>query len=107
MDKDEIREIVRETIRELQQIGILKSQTEFAFAEATAILNAYYADGETDPVITKALKDIESDTYYKTIPLFFDYGYTLEQIAEVFDVDVTTISRNKKRLCLAIYNSIQ
>lgn len=107
LDKALIREIVRETVEELKRSGILKSLNEFAYAEVTSILTSYYNDGESDPVIRKALEEIESDTYYKIIPLYFDYKYTLEKIAEVFDVDVTTITRNKKRLCLAVYNSIQ
>lgn len=107
IDKAMIREIVRETVEELKRSGILKTINEFAYAEVTSILTSYYKDGQSDPVIRKALEDIETDTYYNIIPLYFDYNYTLEKIAEVLDVDVTTISRNKKRLCLAVYNAIQ
>lgn len=107
MEREEIRQIVRETIDELKRSGILRSYNEMAYAEVTSVLNAYYDDGECDTAVTEALRKIEGDTYYKIIPLYFSYGYTIERIAEVFGVEVSTITRNKKRLCLAIYNSIQ
>ena len=107
MDEKLIKLIVKETIEELKRSGILKSFNELAYSEITAILKAYYDEGETDSVITMALNDIESDPYYKIIPLYFRYNYTIEKIAEVFEVEISTITRNKKRLCLAIYNAIQ
>lgn len=106
-DNDFIKEIVRQTVEELKRSGILKNDNELAYAEITSVLTAYYNEGESDPVITAALKDLEHDTYYKIIPLYFSYNYTIIKIAEVFGVEVSTIVRNKKRLCLAIYNAIQ
>lgn len=106
-DKDLIKAIVRETIEELKRSGILKSFNELAYAEVTSVLTSYYKDGQTDTIVRNALKELESDIYYKIIPLYFDYNYTIEKIAEVFDVEVSTIRRNKKRLCLAIYDAIQ
>lgn len=106
-DKEFIKEIVRQTVEELKRSGILKNDTALSYAEITSVLSAYYNDGEADPVIRTALKDLENDTYYKIIPLYFSYNYTIEKIAEVFDVEVSTIYRNKKRLCLAIYNAVQ
>lgn len=107
MDEKQIQMIVRLTIEELKRSGILKNYNELAYSEISSVLAAYYDDGETDTAITKALHSIESDPYYKIIPLYFRYSYTIEKIAEVFDVEVSTITRNKKRLCLAIYNEIQ
>lgn len=107
MEREEIKLIVKETIEELKRSGILRSYNELAYAEVTSVLTAYYDDGECDAAVTEALRTIEDDTYYKIIPLYFRYRYTIEKIAEVFGVEVSTITRNKKRLCLAIYNSIQ
>lgn len=106
MDKELIKQIVKETIEELKRSGMLKSYSETAYAEISTILKAYYSDGEIDSEISKALKGIESDPYYKIIPLFFSYEYTIEKIAEVFDVEISTIVRNKKRLCLKIYETL-
>lgn len=107
IDKELIREIVTETIKELKRSGILKDFQQLAYAEASSILSAYYNDGETDSEIRKVIESMNDDQYIKIIPLYFSYGYTLEQIAEVFDVEVSTVTRNKKRLCLEIYNQIQ
>lgn len=106
MTQDEIKQIVKETIDELKRQGILRQHTELSYAEVTSILSAYYKEGQNDSTIRKALKDLESDPYYKIIPLYFDYGYTHEKLAEVFDCDPSTIARNRKRLCLQIYSVI-
>lgn len=86
---------------------MLKSYKDIAYTEITSILSAYYNTGESDPHVKQALKKIEGDTYSEIIPLYYRERYTIERLAEYFDVEVSTITRNKKRLCLAIYNSIQ
>lgn len=107
MDKSEVREIVRETIEELIKRGLLRSYDDLAYPEAATMLKVYYDEGEEDKLIQDALDSISDDPYYKIIPLYFSYGYTLEKLAEIFNVEVSTISRNKKRLCLMIYKKIQ
>jgi RNA polymerase sigma factor (sigma-70 family) len=49
-------------------------------------------------VIDDALSKISNDKYYDLIRLRYFEGKTREEIAEYFDVDVATISRNKNRL---------
>lgn len=107
VDKELIKEIVQQTIAELKKSGMLRETTELAYSEISSLLKEYYEDGERDSVIKQALLNLENDTYYKVIPLYFSYGYTIESIAEVFDVEISTIVRNKKRLCLEVYNAIQ
>lgn len=106
-DKELIREIVNETIKELMRNGMLKSVSDMAYSEITDILKGYYDTGETDKSISKVLEAVSGDPYFKIIPLYFSYGYTIEEIAEAFDVEISTISRNKKRLCLDIYNRLE
>lgn len=106
-DKEFIREVIRETILELKKGGLLRDANDIAYSEANALLRGYYRQGESDKAIADALKKVQADPYFKIIPLYFSYGYTIEDIAEVFDVEVSTISRNKKRLCLAVYNLIR
>lgn len=107
MDKELVRQIVRETIEEMKRQGLLTSVSELAYSEATSLLSDYYKDGMADELVSAAINDLSGDKYKEIIPLYFGYGYTIERIAEIYDVDVSTITRNKRRLCLSIYNSIQ
>jgi hypothetical protein len=49
-------------------------------------------------IIDSALMEIKSDGYYKLIELKYFEGKTHEEIAYIFDKDVSTITRNKNRL---------
>ena len=98
MDKNEVKEIVRETINELMRQDRLKDND---YAEAARMIGDYYA-GKGTPETAEAVKAISTDAYFKIIPSYFRDGKTIEQLAIAFDCEVTTISRNKKRLCLEI-----
>lgn len=111
MTEDQIVQIIKqtvgETIGQLRKQGLLRSASDLSYRKASEMLSSYYAeDGERRRDVTEALKEFERDKYIKIIPLYYYYHYTLEEIAEEFDVEVSTISRNKKRLALAIYNRI-
>lgn len=101
-----IKEVVRETIAELKRSGMLKNQNEVAYSEISATLRAFYR-ADKPQNIKAALKEIESDPYYEIIPLYFQQDFTNEKIAEILDVEISTVVRNKKRLCLAIYEIAQ
>lgn len=49
-------------------------------------------------IIETADDSIKDDVYYDIIPMFYVDGKTREEIAEYFDCDVKTITRNKRRL---------
>lgn len=49
-------------------------------------------------VLNAALKTIENDKYYDVIPMIFFENKTREDIAEHFDCEVKTVTRNKNRL---------
>lgn len=49
-------------------------------------------------IIEQALRSIEDDPYYSIIEMFYFENKTREQIAEFYDVEEKTITRNKKRL---------
>lgn len=106
MTESEVKQIVKETIIELKKQGFLKDDESLKYAEAASMIKRYYTEGETDISIRTALKTISSDPYSKLIPLAYDYGYSNLQLAEVFGVDVTTVKRNKKRLCLQILSAV-
>ena len=100
------KEAATETVRQLKQNGMLRESTDTAYQEITETLRKYYDFEERDPEITEALQKIKNDPYYEIFPLWFRYGYSIEDIAESLDVDTSTISRNKKRLSLKLWELI-
>lgn len=95
--------VVRETIEAYKRGGILKDFKDVAYSESTKILTDYYQSGMTDERITTALEEIFDDRYFDILPQYFLKHLTIEQIAEAYNVDVSTIVRNKKRLCIDLY----
>lgn len=49
-------------------------------------------------LIDNSLNKLKNDKYYKIIELKYFNGETREKIAEIFNADVSTITRNKNRL---------
>ena len=84
----------------------MKESNSAAYSDATDILTNYYKSNEKDNKITYAIQGIRFDPYFRIIPMCFEQELTIEKIAEELNVDTSTIVRNKKRLCLSIYNSI-
>lgn len=62
------------------------------------MLFSYYANGYPD--MTEKLNRIACNRYFEIIELYYDKQYTIEQIAEIMGRDVSTITRNKKKLLL-------
>mgnify|MGYP003465036329 CR=1 FL=1 len=54
-----------------------------------------------------ALEVFRNDMYIDIINLYYRDGETIERIAEELDVDISTVTRNKKRLCLSLYNALE
>lgn len=106
MTEKEVRDIVIATIMELKKSGLLRSGDENAYSEVSELLRAYYNGGETDKAVKQAIKALDGDRYAKIIPLYYGYGYTIEQLAEVMGIETSTVTRNKKRLCLKLYDLI-
>lgn len=97
---------VKKSIAEFKKNGLLKDTENVAYSDASAILSSYYKTDKKDASITYAIQGIRFDPYARIIPMYYEQGKTLETIAEELGVDVSTVVRNKKRLCLAIYNEI-
>lgn len=95
------------TIAELQRAGLLKDTRDSAYSDANDLLKRYYEKGEDDPDIKAALAKLEDDRYFKILPLYFGFGYTIDEIADGMEVEASTVSRNKKRLCLEFYKLMQ
>ena len=107
LEDPQIKKIVKETIRELIQTGFLKPDDKQIPGKAAEILIEYYRTGETDGAINAALQQIRGDYYFKVIPLYYKRRKKNEQIAEYYNVDISTITRNKRRLSIKFYNALQ
>lgn len=103
-----IKQTVDYTIVKLKLSGLMKDNSQNAFQKTEQVLRNYEElkrshseDGTANKfvnIISDALKSIEDDDYYDIIPMIYFEGQSREDIAELFDVTVTTISRNKTRL---------
>lgn len=110
MPEEEIRNIIELTIKksieEYKKSGLLKDSGDIAYSEISQILTNYYTHEPKDTSVAYAIQSQRFDPYYKIIPMYFYDRKAITTIAEELDVDVSTVVRNKKRLCLAIYNEL-
>lgn len=106
MKEQEIREIVGITIEELLKRHALKEPYERIKGTVEARLKRYYQDGDADEGISYALSKLQDDEYIDIFYLQYGNNAALEQIAEIMKRDVSTITRNKKRLIIEIYDLI-
>ena len=106
MNLDDVRLVIKETVKELKRQGLL---TDGRYTDVSRQLRNYYKamPGAEDADISKALQTLREDPYFEIIPLYYDGNVTLEDIAEIKGVDVSTVTRNKKRLCMMIYNFLE
>lgn len=103
MSPEQIREIVKITLDELTQRKLLKVDNVAYMTLLKLVseqLTNYFNGGNSD--VFKVLKQLSDDQYIDIIYLHYRDGKTLEWIAEYFEVDVSTIKRNKKRLIIKI-----
>ena len=102
-----VKRIVMLTVKELQNRKLLKDVESAAYTEMSEQLLSYYSPfGKKDDALTNVLEQMKNDKYFHILTMFYKSKYTVEEIAEIIDVDVSTISRNKKRLCLEIYSRL-
>lgn len=107
MDETEVKKIVRQTIKELMKQELLKDAIGIAYKEISDRLQRFYAPyAVEDKELSEAIDQLKGDKYRHILWMFYRDGYTVEEIAEKLDVDVRTISRNKKRLCIELYSKI-
>ena len=105
-----IRTTVGETIDMLVASGYLRLPESETYKVASDMLKSYYAaidsGDKPDPLITEALNAFHTDDYFQIIPMYYQDLETNEGIAAAYNCDVSTITRNKRRLCLLIHNYI-
>ena len=104
--KEYIDYTIKQTVHELKRSGALRANDSLGYGEVSRALYDYYRSGEDNADIKQALDAISLDEYARIIPLYYGDGMTIDTIAAELGVDVSTIVRNKKRLCLDIYTNI-
>lgn len=100
------RKTARVFVSELKRKDMVKNNTLNSFKKTEKVLYEYPTWVESDSeetlrfcaLIEKALKHIENDPYFEIIELKYFKRWTHEQIAEYFDVDVSVISKRRKKL---------
>lgn len=97
---------IKRSINEYKKSGILKQADNVVYDDISQILTNYYKGGEKEASITYAIQGLRFDPYFRIIPMYYGEGKKVEEIAEALGVDVSTVVRNKKRLCLEVYNEI-
>lgn len=106
-----VRKAVKESWKEFKDRGALKSQTEIIYKDMSKLIRCYYRDiddsGSGDSKVKNALDQIKDDRFYIIIPAYYRDGYTLEELAVKLHCDISTITRNKKRLCVEIYELME
>lgn len=102
-----IEKTVKKAFKELKEKGALKSQSDLIYKDISKLLRSYYKTGEENIVLQNALDQLQDDYYIKIIPLYYSREKTIEELAVLFSVDVSTITRNKKRLCFEIYELME
>lgn len=103
MNKTEIRQVVNECLNELERRRIIKDMRAVVYEDMNGRLYSYYEHGATDPDVTAAIDSLDGDLYLGILPYYYRDHKTIEQIADLMAVDVSTIVRNKKRLCISLY----
>lgn len=98
---------IRKTVNELKKQGLINEDHKAGYAEVITRLKVYYKNNKQDEALTDALSKLQDDPYIDIIPLYYFSMYTLEQIASVYNCDLSTITRNKKRLCKEIYKLLE
>lgn len=76
----------------------MRNDFEKAEEQIKALENSIRITKRYIEIIDAAIKKLEGDNYYDLIRLRYFEGKTREEIAEYFNVDVATVSRNKNRL---------
>lgn len=76
----------------------IKSESEKAEEKIESIEGSIQTTRNFIKVIDAAIDMLKNDSYFDVIKMKYFEGKTREQIAEYFEVDVSTISRNKNRL---------
>lgn len=107
MTPEQIREIVKITLDELQQRKQYKPVNySYILQVMDKRLYDFFSSRSSDSNIASVLRQLSDDEYVDIIYLQYRDHKTMEWIAEYFERDLSTIKRNKKRLITKIYEEV-
>lgn len=101
MNDAEVKSVVAETLDQLLHGKMIKYNDLVVYERMSEKLRAHYKCA--DPLIDCALEQLRSHTYYGVLEMYYRDNMTLEEIAEHYYCDVSTIVRNKKYLCIKVF----
>ena len=104
MTREEIAEVVAATVRELGKTGYLRRFDDVAYSRISNRLYDYYTSQSEDKALEDAIDQIKGHYYFSILPQYYKDRLTIDWIAESYHCDAMTIKRNKKQLCLRIWN---
>ena len=106
MIPEEIRKYITKAVkREVR--AYLDQNEDMIYMNISKRLIEYYQAGASDEILTEALDEVTTQKYFDVIPMYYRDRVTIERIAERFGVDVSTIVRNKRRICLDIQRAVE
>ncbi|MBO5921766.1 MAG: hypothetical protein J6S92_13655 [Oscillospiraceae bacterium] len=108
MTREEVSEVVQTTLSYLLRQKMLKKPDEIVYRMISERLFQHWMPATNpDLKLERILKELDADPYIFAVLLFYRDRCTVETIAERMGVDVRTVSRNKKRLCIEIYRRLE
>lgn len=108
MTPEQVREVVKMTLDELEQRKLIKNDYQSVLRAVERHLHNFFNNETCKAVaVTYALMQLSDDPYIDVIYLHYRDGRTLEWIAEYYDREVSTIKRNKKRLIYKIHELLE
>ena len=106
MTETEIKKIVNVTVNQLLKDNMLKYSDSVIYDKMSESLRGYYSEGSNE-LLRLALDIVRTDPYYELLELYYRDNMTLEQIAEARYLDISTVVRNKKRLCIKLFEIME
>lgn len=107
MTYEQIREVVKITLDELTQRKLIKDDYSVILSVVERKLIDFFSNKGDGNGVSYALNALYNDAYIDIIYFQYRDGKTLEWIAEIMNVDVSTIKRNKKRLISKIFELLE
>lgn len=101
MTNDDLQKIVSAVIDELLDKKIIIFNRNALYAQVGTALKNHFIN--SDPAVSTVLDQLRDEKYYNILELYYRDGLTCEQIAERLNVDVSTVARQKKKLCFKFY----
>lgn len=103
MTEKEIKKIVSDTVDDLLEKKQIVQDGELTYRFMALRLQKHFNYCHNEKIDT-AIQTIINDPYFKTIPMFYKDNLTITAIAVTLGCDRATVTRNKKRLVLDLYN---